>query len=98
MSLTICSLRFLKLNQHFNFAVTYPWKPQIEFFKDNSFITYDLLGHGKTPFKEPNLSMENFTDQLSNLVNNLKIEKFNLIGFSIGSLIAIEFPAQIIYN
>ena len=38
--------------------------------------------------------MENFTDQLSNLVNNLKIEKFNLIGFSIGSLIAIEFASK----
>merc|ERR1711991_1013282 len=68
--------------------------PQIEFFKNNSFITYDLLGHGKTPFKKPHLSMDNFTDQLSNLVNNLKIEKFNLIGFSIGSLIAIEFASK----
>ena len=86
-SLPIIFIHGVGLNQQM-------WKPQIEFFKDNSFITYDLLGHGKTPFKEPNLSMENFTDQLSNLVNNLKIEKFNLIGFSIGSLIAIEFASK----
>ena len=77
-SLPIIFIHGVGLNQQM-------WKPQIEFFKDKSFITYDLLGHGKTPFKDPNLSMENFTDQLSNLVNNLKIEKFNLIGFSIGS-------------
>jgi len=86
-SLPIIFIHGVGLNQQM-------WKPQIEFFKDNSFITYDLLGHGKTPFKEPNLSMENFTDQLSNLVNNLKIDKFNLIGFSIGSLIAIEFASK----
>ena len=86
-SLPIIFIHGVGLNQQM-------WKPQIEFFKNNSFITYDLLGHGKTPFKEPNLSMENFTDQLSNLVNNLKIEKFNLIGFSIGSLIAIEFASK----
>ena len=86
-SLPIIFIHGVGLNQQM-------WNPQIEFFKDNSFITYDLLGHGKTPFKEPNLSMKNFTDQLSNLVNNLKIDKFNLIGFSIGSLIAIEFASK----
>ena len=59
-SLPIIFIHGVGLNQQM-------WKPQIEFFKDNSFITYDLLGHGKTPFKEPNLSMKNFTDQLTNL-------------------------------
>ena len=86
-SLPIIFIHGVGLNQQM-------WKPQIEFFKHKSLITYDLLGHGKTPFNDPNLSMENFTDQLSNLVNNLKIEKFNLIGFSIGSLIAIEFASK----
>ena len=70
------------------------WKPQIEFFRDNSFITYDLLGHGKTPFDKQELTMENFTNQLLSLVKNLETEKFNLIGFSIGSLIAIEFASK----
>ena len=86
-SLPIIFIHGVGLNQQM-------WKPQIEFFKDNSFITYDLLGHGKTPFNSQELTMENFTDQLSNLVNNLNIEKFNLIGFSIGSLIAIEFSSK----
>ena len=70
------------------------WKPQIEFFRKNSFVTYDLLGHGKTPFDKQELTMENFTNQLLGLVKNLKIEKFDLIGFSIGSLIAIEFASK----
>ena len=59
------------------------WKPQIEFFRKNSFVTYDLLGHGKTPFDKQELTMENFTNQLLGLVKNLNIEKFDLIGFSI---------------
>ena len=70
------------------------WKSQIDYFKENSFITYDLLGHGKTPFSKQILKMEDFTDQLSSLVNNLNVKKFNLIGFSIGSLIAIEFALK----
>ena len=40
VSLTICLLYFLKVNHHFNFALGYPWKLQIEFFiigSDNIF-------------------------------------------------------------
>ena len=36
-SLPIIFIHGVGLNQQM-------WKPQIEFFKDNSFITYDLLG------------------------------------------------------
>ena len=28
------------------------WKPQIKFFKEYNTLTYDLLGHGKTPLKK----------------------------------------------
>ena len=28
------------------------WEPQIHFFKDYNTVTYDLLGHGKTPLKK----------------------------------------------
>ena len=38
MSLTICSLYFLKVNHHCNFAPGYPWKLQIEFFMTGSKI------------------------------------------------------------
>ena len=70
------------------------WKPQIDFFKDNSFVTYDLLGHGKTPFSENILTMEKLANQLLVLIENLKIDKFHLIGFSIGALVAIEFATN----
>ena len=27
------------------------WTPQIEFFKDHNILTYDLIGHGKSPLE-----------------------------------------------
>ena len=70
------------------------WKPQIDFFKNNSFVTYDLLGHGKTPFSENILTMKKLAGQLLVLIENLKIDKFHLIGFSIGALVSIEFATN----
>ena len=45
------------------------WSPQIDFFKDHNILTYDLLGHGKTPLEKTQLNFEDFTKQLLNLVN-----------------------------
>ena len=28
------------------------WSPQIDFFKDYNILTYDLIGHGKTPLEK----------------------------------------------
>ena len=69
------------------------WQPQLKYFKEKTILTYDLLGHGKTPFNNQNLTIDDLRSQLFNLLNNLNIDKINLIGFSIGSLIAIEFAA-----
>ena len=66
------------------------WEPQVNAF-ENSVLTYDILGHGKTPLKKDEISFDVFSDQLLNLINELNIEKIHLIGFSIGSLIARNF-------
>ena len=47
------------------------WSPQIEFFKKNNILTYDLIGHGKTPLEKAQLSLDDFTKQLLNLINEL---------------------------
>ncbi len=70
------------------------WEPQISYFKKETTLTYDLLGHGKTPLKNNDLLMKNFTEQLFGLIKNLNIKECNLVGFSIGSLIAIEFASK----
>ena len=70
------------------------WLPQIDYFKNKTLLTYDLLGHGKTPYNKSIINIEDFRSQLKNLLNNLKIKKINLIGFSIGALIAIDFAYE----
>ena len=70
------------------------WGPQINYFKDYSTITYDLLGHGKTPFKKEEIKMKDYIDQLLSLTELLGVNKFHLVGFSLGSLIALNFAAD----
>jgi len=69
------------------------WEPQIDYF-DNTVLAYDILGHGKTPLNKNIISFDDFSDQLLNLIDELKFEKIHLIGFSIGSLIARNFAVK----
>ena len=70
------------------------WQPQLDYFKDYTTLSYDILGHGKTPLNIKNISFDNFSEQLLNLINELKFDKVHLIGFSIGSLIARNFAIK----
>ena len=70
------------------------WEPQINFFKDYNTLTYDLLGHGKTPLNKSQLDFEDFSDQLFNLINELNFNKIHLVGFSLGALIARHFASK----
>ena len=70
------------------------WKPQVNALKERSIITYDLLGHGKTPFYKDTITLNDFSNQLLSLLEFLKIDKCNLIGFSLGSLIALDFASN----
>ena len=70
------------------------WETQINFFKDYNTLTYDLLGHGKTPLNKSQLSLGNFSNQLFNLINELNFNKIHLVGFSLGALIARHFASE----
>jgi pimeloyl-ACP methyl ester carboxylesterase len=70
------------------------WQPQLDFFKDYSNLSYDILGHGKSSLTKQNINFDDFSDQLIELINELKIEKIHLVGFSIGSLIARNFATR----
>ena len=69
------------------------WDQQISYFKDYNTIVYDLVGHGKTPLNQKLIDMKDFTKQLLKLIDGLSINKFHLIGFSLGSLIARDFAS-----
>jgi pimeloyl-ACP methyl ester carboxylesterase len=70
------------------------WDSQVNSFNNYSIITYDLLGHGKTPYNKEDVTLNDFSDQLDYLLNFLKIDKINLVGFSLGSLIALDFASK----
>ena len=70
------------------------WNSQITSLNNYSTITYDLLGHGKTPYNKEDVTLNDFSDQLDNLLKFLKIDKINLVGFSLGSLIALDFASK----
>ena len=70
------------------------WEPQINFFKDYNTLTYDLLGHGKTPLKKTNVSFEDFSKQLDKLIKDLNFNRIHLVGFSLGALIAKYFASE----
>jgi len=69
------------------------WEPQINSF-NNTVLAYDILGHGNTPLKKSQISFDDFSLQLLDLINELKFEKIHLVGFSIGSLIARNFASK----
>jgi pimeloyl-ACP methyl ester carboxylesterase len=70
------------------------WKPQVNFFKEYNTLSYDLLGHGKTPLKKTKVTFNDFSRQLLNIINELKFEKIHLVGFSLGALIARHFASK----
>ena len=70
------------------------WNEQVDYLSEFSILTYDLIGHGKTSCKKDKLTLKDFSNQLLEILDHLKIEKINLVGFSLGSLIALDFSAR----
>jgi pimeloyl-ACP methyl ester carboxylesterase len=67
------------------------WEPQIKFFKEQTTITYDLIGHGLSTCTLNEVTFEDFSNQIEGLLQILKIQKVIVIGFSLGGLIAGSF-------
>ncbi|MDA9686165.1 alpha/beta hydrolase [bacterium] len=70
------------------------WQPQLNFFENYSNLSYDILGHGKSSLTKQNINFDDFSEQLIELIDELKIKKIHLVGFSIGSLIARNFAIR----
>ena len=70
------------------------WEPQVNQFNNFTILTYDLLGHGKTPCELEKIKIEDFSKQLISILKHLDLEKINLVGFSLGSLIALDFASK----
>lgn len=57
-------------------------------------ITYDLRGHGRSSVPPNPYRIEDHSDDLKRLIEELNIKEPLLIGHSIGSLIAIDFALK----
>jgi pimeloyl-ACP methyl ester carboxylesterase len=68
------------------------WNMQKELYEKKGFhiIIPDLLAHGKSS-KVKTLSLEDWSNQIEELIDYLKVEKVTLIGVSMGGVIAQHF-------
>lgn len=68
------------------------WNPQIEFLSMNGFkvIAPDLRGFGNSPFDLSEWSMDDFGDDIIQVANELKLDKFTIVGMSMGGYIAFN--------
>jgi pimeloyl-ACP methyl ester carboxylesterase len=69
------------------------WSPQTDFFKNQTTIVYDLIGHGYSTCTQHEVNFEDFSKQIESLLQILRIQKVIIIGFSLGGLIAAHFSS-----
>ena len=71
------------------------WREWLELLSDDfAILTYDLLGHGASNNPPSVRKISDYTAQLFTLVEHLRAQKFALVGFSMGALIAQAFAVQ----
>src|SRR4051812_49006028 len=75
------------------------WFCQIdELSKEFQIITFDPRGIGRSKIENPddakNLSMETFLRDVLQILDDLKIEKANILGASFGGFVAQEFALK----
>jgi pimeloyl-ACP methyl ester carboxylesterase len=71
------------------------WAGQVKALEpDFQAITYDLLGHGRSAAARANAPLGDWVDQLAGVISDLELQKFSLVGFSFGGLIAQAYAAR----
>ena len=67
------------------------WRAQLDFFsRTNEVVACDLRGHGKTPGKPHECSIEHYGGDVAALVNNLELKSVVLVGHSMGCRVVLE--------
>lgn len=62
--------------------------------RDYQVLRVDLRGHGQTELGNDEISIDTYCDDLYNLLCELNICKINLVGFSLGGAIALDFAVK----
>lgn len=67
------------------------WRFQVDFFSNRfETVACDLRGHGKTPGRAHECSIEHYGGDVAALANNLELESCVLIGHSMGCRVVLE--------
>lgn len=61
---------------------------------DYRVIRVDLRGHGESELGNEEITIDTYTNDLNNLLEELDISEVNLIGFSIGGAVALDFAIK----
>lgn len=68
------------------------WAPQVnDLGEDFDVLVFDMWGHGDSALPNRKLELEDYTEQLTALLGELKIESAHIVGHSMGALIAIDY-------
>lgn len=68
------------------------WQPQIESFRHtHRVIAIDMLGHGSSEPASGNAMLADYVQQVKDLLDALGVTRANIVGHSMGGLVAIGF-------
>jgi len=101
-------LAYSRMGQGFPIVKTGNWMTHLEFdfespiwrhlyrelARDHTFIRYDARGNGLSDREIPNVSFENFVDDLETVVDAAGIERFALLGISQGCAVSIAYAVR----
>ena len=57
-------------------------------------LRVDLRGHGESKLGSENISINSYSDDLKSLLDELNIDHINLVGFSLGGAVALDFTIR----
>lgn len=65
-----------------------------ELMKTRKVIAVEMQGHGRSPFYNRQLSVNNFANDIKGLMDYLKIDSADIAGYSMGGSVAYQFAVQ----
>src|ERR1700720_2988388 len=66
-----------------------------ELSKTRKVIAIELQGHGHTPFSERKLDLATLASDVEGVMNHLKVESADVVGYSMGGYVAYQLAIQI---
>ena len=71
------------------------WDPQVpSLASGHRVVRYDARGHGRSPVPSGPFTIEDFADDLLQLLDRLDVERAHLVGLSLGGMAAMSLAAD----